>query len=89
MRALVVVLAHNHNLGIIPKGLYRSWLLRLRTPRRKQLSGETARAGSQIGTTGRDLGRHRVYRVFAGTQLWATAAFTSVLNAPASTFSPS
>src|ERR1700736_507543 len=31
----------------------------------------------------------RVYRFFAGGPFWATAAFTSALNAPASTFSPS
>src|SRR5258708_39905480 len=30
-----------------------------------------------------------VYRFFAGGPFWATAAFTSALNAPASTFSPS
>src|SRR6202011_5297406 len=30
-----------------------------------------------------------VYRFFAGRPFWATAAFTSALNAPASTFSPS
>src|SRR5207253_6408816 len=30
----------------------------------------------------------RVYRFFAGGPFWATAAFTSALNAPASTFSP-
>src|SRR6202165_1286278 len=29
------------------------------------------------------------YRFFAGGPFWATAAFTSALNAPASTFSPS
>src|SRR6202035_2770027 len=31
----------------------------------------------------------RVYRFFAARPFWATAAFTSALNAPASTFSPS
>src|SRR5207245_11303971 len=38
------------------------------------------------GEGGADL---RVYRFFAGGPFWATAAFTSALNAPASTFSPS
>src|SRR5262245_42026760 len=33
--------------------------------------------------------RLRVYRFFAGGPFWATAAFTSALNAPGSTFSPS
>src|SRR4030095_16462565 len=31
----------------------------------------------------------RAYRFFAGEAFWATAAFTSALNARASTFSPS
>ena len=31
----------------------------------------------------------QVYRFFAGAPFWATAAFTSALNAPASTCSPS